>query len=352
LLQVISNDDPLKWNKTVKSFKDHDVYYLAEYSKAFQIHGDGDPILFYFDNGKIRAINVVMKRDIALDSRFNNLIPENTYYDISTPYGYGGWLFDNVHYEQLFLNELDLRYRELCLDNNIICEFVRFHPILRNKGKLNTIYDITELGKTITINLNSKDEIWNGLSGKNRNVIRKAQKNDVKVYSGRSKNLFSNFKDIYNKTMDKDQANDYYYFNDDFYSSILNDLNSNSQIFYAQFDEKIISAAIILYANNQIHYHLSGSLKEFQHLAPTNLLLYEVACWGVDNGYKTLHLGGGLGSSEDSLFKFKQAFNKNSDTVFSIGKKIFNHEKYNQLIELRKQSKEIKNMGFFPLYRG
>jgi len=35
-------------------------------------------------------------------------------------------------------------------------------------------------------------------------------------------------------------------------------------------------------------------------------LLYEAACWGIENGYKTFHLGGGLGSREDSLYQFKK----------------------------------------------
>ena len=65
---------------------------------------------------------------------------------------------------------------------------------------------------------------------------------------------------------------------------------------------------------------LVSSDREYQHFAPTNLLLYEVACWGCENGYKTFHLGGGLDSKEDSLYKFKSAFNRNSDNTFSIGR--------------------------------
>lgn len=57
-----------------------------------------------------------------------------------------------------------------------------------------------------------------------------------------------------------------------------------------------------------MNYHLSGSIWEYANLAPTNLLLYEAALWGCANGCKTLYLGGGVGSGEDSLFKFKKAF--------------------------------------------
>jgi lipid II:glycine glycyltransferase (peptidoglycan interpeptide bridge formation enzyme) len=110
---------------------------------------------------------------------------------------------------------------------------------------------------------------------------------------------------------------------------------------------------MILFGNDNMHYHLSASDREYQILAATNLLLYEAACWGCDNGYKTFHLGGGLGSKEDSLYKFKKAFNNNSNTYFSIGKKIFDQSKYDELIRIRKIEDAVINIEstFFPLYR-
>ena len=91
--------------------------------------------------------------------------------------------------------------------------------------------------------------------------------------------------------MDKDKADDYYYFGKNFYESILLDLKYNSLIFYAVYENKIIAMAIILFNNRKMHYHLSAVNKQYQHLAPTNFLLYEAACWGHENGYKTFHLG-------------------------------------------------------------
>lgn len=152
--------------------------------------------------------------------------------------------------------------------------------------------------------------------------------------------------------MDKDDAADYYYFQKDFYNSILSDLKYNSTMFYAVYRGKTIAMSIILFSNQQMHYHLSASDKEYQHLAPTNLLLYEAACWGCENGYRSFHLGGGIGSQEDSLFRFKKAFNKCPQTYFSIGRKIFDQEKYDKLVTLRKnQINSIDETTYFPAYR-
>lgn len=131
----------------------------------------------------------------------------------------------------------------------------------------------------------------------------------MRIYSGRSSELFEIFREIYNATMDKDNASDYYYFAPSFYESVCKDLPHNSQIFYAQLpDGTIIASSIMLWANRRMNYHLSGSRREYQSLAPTNLLLYEAALWGCEAGCKTLHLGGGVGSGEDSLFAFKKSF--------------------------------------------
>lgn len=80
-----------------------------------------------------------------------------------------------------------------------------------------------------------------------------------------------------------------------------------------------------------------------------NLLLYKVALWGYDNGYKTFHLGGGVGSKKDSLFQFKRKFNKKDLNSFFTGKKIFDEDKYRKLMNLRN---DIVNEGYFPEYRG
>ncbi|WP_411738690.1 lipid II:glycine glycyltransferase FemX [Peribacillus sp. S4] len=352
MLTVITIDQPEKWDSIVKGFKGYDVYYLSDYTKAFSIHGDGEPMLFYYENQDIKAMNVVMKRDISIDKRFTLKIPPNTFYDIATPYGYGGFLIEgNVTEDSM--RALDYEYSSICKSEGIISEFVRFHPYLNNGEDLKDIYEISTLGKTITMNLYSKDQIWSNITSKNRNVIRKAKKSGIEIYWGRNPKLFDEFISLYNKTMDKDNAKEYYYFKKDFYNSVLFDLKYNSLMFYAVYQKKIIAMSMILYSNLQMHYHLSASDREYQKFAPTNLLLFEAACWGSVNGYKTFHLGGGLGSKEDSLYKFKKAFNENSDTEFTIGRKIFNQEKYDKLVSIRENESDFdKDELFFPMYRG
>lgn len=341
MIQIISLSQPITWDEIVKSFPNYDVYYLSGYVKSFYIHGDGEPQLLYYTSSTLRAIYVYMKRCI-----------NNIFYDIITPYGYGGVLFNG----EISFENLESFNKDFCscmIKNNIVDNFVRYHPVLKNARDMREISTVIDLGKTVALNLSSEDMIWQNITSKNRNMIRKSEKNGVEIFHAKSNSLFGDFIQIYNETMTKDGADKYYYFENDFFHSIHKDLFDNYEMFYAVYDNKIIAMSIILFANNQMHYHLSGSLSEFRNLAPSNLLLYKVAIWGCQQGFKTFHLGGGIGSNEDNLYKFKAAFNRASDYQFSIGKQIFNQNIYNALVEERAML-DInfdRESTFFPLYR-
>ena len=342
-LTVYTIEQAEQWDAVVRSFEDYDVYWLSGYSKAFQIHGDGSPMMFYFETSDTRGINVVMKRDVAKDKHLRGMLPEGKFFDVATPYGYGGWLIEGDDIESLFKE-----YASWLEQNGVISEFVRFHPMVKNQEKVKDFYEVIRLGEVVHMDLSSPETIWNGITSKNRNVIRKALKNDVRIYNGRYPEIFQAFRTIYNATMDKDNAEKYYYFDDEFYKSIMYDLPQNAQVFWAEQYGKIIAASIMMAANGHMNYHLSGSLKEYSSLAPTNLLLYNAALWGFSNGYKTLYLGGGVGSEKDSLFKFKRAFYKGALNHFYVGKRIICNNTYRELTELRGETKT----SYFPAYRG
>ena len=325
MLAVYSLEQAEQWDAIVRSFKKYDTYWLSGYVKAFKIHGDGEPLLFFYESATTRGINVVMKRDVAKDVHFTGKLPE------------GG------EAENVFRT-----YESWCVKNGIISEFVRFHPMVKNHESCTNFYDVIQLGEVVHMDLESPELIWNNITSKNRNHIRKAIKSDVKVYSGRYPEIFETFREVYNATMDKDSADKYYYFEPEFYNSILNDLPQNAQIFYAVKDGVVIVASIILSANGMMNYHLTGSLREYSSLAGSNLLIHEIALWGSAHGYKTLYLGGGVGSGADSLFEFKRAFYKGDLNHFYIGKKVFCQYKYDNLLSER----EPFESGFFPKYRG
>lgn len=342
MIQIYSITQAKQWDDIVMSFENYDVYYLSGYVTTFYINGDGEPRLLYYEEPELRAIYVYMKRITDIEG----------VYDSITPYGYGGVLFEgdtSIDNLKKFWNA----YVEMMKEEHIVDNFVRFHPLLGNAVVTKNISNVVELGRTVAMDLSSPEIIWANITSKNRNMIRKAEKNGVEIHHGRELSLFSDFKRIYDDTMRRDNAEEYYFFNNDFYESIYRDLKDHYEFFYAVLDGRIIAISIMIFANDKLHYHLSASEAEYRNLAPSNLLLYKAALWGYEQGFKSFHLGGGVGSEEDGLYKFKAAFNRNSDYHFSVGKEIFDQEMYDELVMKRKESCHglLSDNSFFPLYR-
>ena len=342
MIRIFSIEERKEWDEVVRSFAEYDVYYLSGYVRAFEIHGDGEPQMFYYDDNGLRGIYVYMKRKTAIDG----------VYDSITPYGYGGFLLEGDQSEEN-LKELWAASVQKMKELNIVDNFVRYHPVLANAVPMKVCSDVIDLGKTVAMDLTSEEVIWTNIHSKNRNMIRKAEKNGIEIKHGQGLELFDEFIKIYNATMDKDNAEEYYYFKPEFYRSIHEDLKDNYEMFWAEYEGKIIAMSIMIFANGRLNYHLSGSDIEYRNLAPSNLLLYKAALWGCEKGMKTFHLGGGVGSGEDNLYKFKAAFNRKSDYQFSIAKMVFDQEKYDALVEERasRDPEFNRESKFFPLYR-
>lgn len=340
-LKIITKANKKDWNNIVKSFEDYDIYYLNEYILPFCSIDKIEPVLIYFKGEKMELCYVAEKSDLANNENFEGKLSKNQFFDLSTPYGYGGPLVKSYNIEDMKLFFIELK--KWARDENIISQFIRFHPLLQNHKYFSEFCEIKNLKKTVNINLDDEETIYKNMDSKCRNMVKKAQKNGIKIVIDNSIESQNNFVELYKKTMQNNNASDYYYFNDLFFKQIFLNLDLHCNLFNAIYEGKIISSAIIFHCNKKLNYHLSAGDRQYMNLAPNNLLLYEVACFGAKNECESFHLGGGVGI-EDNLLSFKKAFNKNGLIDFHIGRNIFDIIKYNQLMNLRKANDESFNM--------
>ena len=337
------------WDELVTSFSPYDVYYLSGYVRGFQLHGDGEAELVYAEWPQGRLLNVFFKRDISELAVFQGELPAATYFDTKTPYGYGGPLVEGV-----MIPEVLDAYRAFCREQGLICEVALFHPQLRNWELVPGLYQLGQVRQTVAMATSSEEVIWQNLTSKNRNMIRKAQKNGLRTYWGRSPELITPFMDIYAETMDRDNARGYYYFDAAYYRSILDDLRHHALWFYTEQEGQIASIGIFLFADGHMHYHLSASTAAGRRLAATNLMLYDAAVWASHNHLVSLHLGGGrTAAADDSLLKFKQGFQRHDNLAFCVGTAIYDQEKYDFLTKkYEKLTGKQADKDFVPCYRG
>lgn len=313
------------------------------------LHGDGDIFLLYFENKNDKFCYVVMQNDIADAAQFSGILKKGIYYDWETPYGYGGPLTDTIISEDsqnIFKSEIS----EYCKEHMIVSQFVRFHPLLKNYEALPKVIETRYLRDTIYIDTASPELIMSNMDSKNRNMVRKAQKNGVTIVK-KDITEFDAFISMYEETMKKNDAEEYYTFHRDYFES-LKTMEDNAFILYAMYEDIPISGSIMYYNDRYMHYHLSGSNIEYRKYSPSNLLLYKAACWASEHGIKQFHLGGGM-APDDSLFGFKKQFNKNGRASFVVGRTIFNQDAYTELLNIRKRedSEFDVNNGFMIQYR-
>ncbi len=325
-----------------------DIYFKDEYARIYELNGDGKVKKFNYESEYGKVEYLFLKRDIRSK--------HNKYCDITTPYGYGGPLFFPKSPDKLNKLVSDFRneFEKYCKKNNIICEFIRFHPLLRNHKFMAEYVNTINAGTTINIDLTSEEEILLNMKRTCRKSIRRALEKGFKAELDNSDQAWDKFIDLYYMTMNKNCASDYYYFPKDYFKNIRTFLKERSTIFKTTHNGKTISSILILSGEEEIHGHLHATDPEYYKESPNNILIYTVALWGLKNGYKNFHLGGGYGGAEDALFKFKSSFNKNGALDFYIGKKIHDFKIYNELTKLHEEKKpELRGrkLDFFPLYR-
>lgn len=325
-----------------------DVYFDERYGKLCQLIEGGTCEVFDFksSNGFIR--NMFLKKpifDIVQKDEFKE------YYDIISPYGYGGPVILELNGDKKKLvEEFNIAFDEYCIQNKIVSEFIRFHPIVNNAQDFDVIYKPACIRKTLGTNLAAFDDPINFEFSKNcKRDIRKALREGVRYRINNSIPDINKFVEIYYSTMSRNKAKEFYFFRSKYFCDLA-DLFSNQILFVeALYEDKVIAASLCFCSDKNIYLHLSGTLQEYLTLLPAYILNYAIVLWGKDHDYNMVHYGGGVSNLEnDTLYKFKKKFALNTEFDFYVGKKIRITEIYNLLCEIRNVN---PNSDFFPAYR-
>lgn len=349
--RVLSISDAKEWSDYLHRlpFEQQDIYFTPEYYQLYEDHGDGKAKCFVFEkDGDIVLypflINTVNELGYKLD---------NQYYDIQGAYGYNGIISSSNN--DTFISSFCVAFNDYILKNNIIAEFTRFHPIIKNNLfpiDINIIAD----RNTVVLDITKEyDFIWNNCySSINRNMIRKALKKNIFISISNHDKDYKCFFDVYKQTMQNVGAEEYFYFSEKYFKSIKFLLCDNHKLIIAKIDGEIVCAMILMFFGNYAHYHLSGRLIEFSNTGVNNLILDEAVKIAQKEACSLFHFGGGTTNLQnDPLLKFKSNFSKNK-LAFYIGKKIHNKIVYDEVVKQwgeRHPAKAVMYKNFILKYR-
>ena len=298
-----------------------DLYFREEYVKLYETEVEKAACFVYQDGDNVMVFPFLRRAFL-----YNG----NTYFDFETAYGYGGPISNN-HSEEFMTAALEAM-KIKAVEENYVCGFVRFHPVLANWDSFEQVGRLIPDRKTIAIDLTGGiDATWmNEIHTKNRNVIKKGEKNGLEFVVDNDFAYLKEFEELYNSTMDKLGADGFYYFAPSYYDQLQNTIQDKF-LGIVKHEDKVVAGAIFFYQKPYGHYHLAGSDKSALRLSPNNFLLWGAAKELINCGVSYFHLGGGTdGSEENSLYQYKRKFSKH-EYQFCLGKMLFNSDVYDEI---------------------
>jgi len=319
-----------KWNEYMDKFpvEKKDIYFTEQYAKLYETNSDKARCYIYEDSGNYFLFPFLTRK---IDS---------TYSDFESPYGYGGPICSTD--EKTFTDKAVNAFDHLMKENKYVAGFARMHPIFGNYLILQEKYKVIFDRQTVFMDLSGGEQgIWKSIHSKHRNSINKAKKTGLEFIVDEKMERMSDFRTLYNRTMEKIGADKYYYFTDKYFDD-LSKLSENVFIGTVIQNNEIISAAVFFRYGMYGHYHLAGTDDKAAEFNPNSFLIYSAALYLHDKGAKILHLGGGTDSSPDNgLYRFKKRFSKNECKHY-ICKMIFDEGGYKEMCSIWEKNNRDK----------
>jgi len=315
----------------------NDIYYDDDYISLY-IKDDEELFSFEYEEEDKLFINKTIKRPII---NIGNIKVKIGYYDLETAYGYGGF-YTNTN-DKNFINNAMIAYNKRCKNENIIAEFTRFHPFNDFPIKHSDFLDLNIYDRDVVVKDLSVD-ILSSYSAKVRNAVKRANE---KVTVKESENI-DKFIELYNATMKKNNASNFYFFEKKYYIELLK--NTSVKLYEVIYKDEIIAMGFFAFGDVLSHYHLSANTELSYKVNANYALLNYVFDEAKKLNIKYFMLGGGTTSKEDdSLFKFKKKFSKELKPFYISGK-VYNKEIYDKYNKIwQEQSKE--DIRYFLKYR-
>lgn len=317
----------------------HDFYHLPAYVALCATQERGEPLaLLVSERGQHMLLPIII-RQIAEGGS-----------DAMSPYGYPGPLASGTDHDGFMQAALAKGIRML-ESRGIVSLFVRLHPLL-NRATFDTVGEVVVGGEVVSIDLTlPPDTLWRQTRPGHRTQISQAIRAGREAIFDDSWSYYSAFKGLYRATMTRVSASPYYFFDDAYFDGLRVALGDRLRLCVAVIDGALAAGALFVETCGLVQFHLSGSNPAFAREGLTKLLIHHVRSWAKDRGDLELHLGGGVGAAEDSLFRFKAGFSP-ARYPYRTLRVIVNEANYSRLIQSRAPGAVMApGRGFFPAYR-
>jgi len=243
------------------------------------------------------------------------------YHDISGAYGYNGPI--GIVEDEAFLQSYNNALQDHLISSNVVTEFVRYCPIIDNR-RFHTYTKQFDVLDNVYIDLSKGlDYSWNeGFGRRVRTAIRKGESYGLETNLFRGSEIDEEhlqiFFKIYNSTMQRNNADSFYFFDFAFFQGLKDKLGEMLVLSITFYQDTPISTELILLGDELAYGFLGGTLSEYYQYKANTFQRWELLKYLEPRGFKKYSMGGGA-SRNDSIYEFKMSFAKGCENPFFIG---------------------------------
>ncbi len=346
---VIGAHEDAAWLDVLAQTAQHDFYHLPHYHRVEEARGEGTAQLFAYREGEYVIALPLLLRPV-------DAATPDGWKDATSVYGYGGTVASHAKLPEPVVQNFHAALLDALAERRVVAAFSRLHPLLPQRDQLAGLGECRTHAQTVSVDLTLPPEVQRAqYRGSNKTRINRLQREGVVCVRDEAQRHLPEFISIYHETMRRVAADGLYFFGDDYFTRLAGELGERLQLFVAFVGETVAAAGLFVICDGIIQYHLGGTRDAFLNLSPMTLLFHTVRLWGTETGARVLHLGGGVGSRNDSLFHFKAGFS-DCRHDFATWRWIVVPEVYRELCDARRRRDERDNLAavsadFFPAYR-
>lgn len=256
------------------------------------------------------------------------------HYDISGAYGYSGPLCNTRDID--FIRRANELLKDYLTMRKVVTEFVRYCPVIENRHYHLYPEQISVLDNVYVSIEKGIDHVWSDSFGHRvRTAVRKGASYGLRteVKQGNEVTLadMEAFYQVYISTMQRNDADSYYYFDMKYFLSMLENMRESLILALTYHESTVITTELVLCDGDIAYGFLGGTLKDFFALKANTFQRWELLKVLADSGVKKYSMGGGS-AKNDSIYAFKMTFANGCENPFHIGRYVFDDDAYQKIV--------------------
>ena len=326
--------------------RQRDIFFLSAWYVLWQRRGDGRAMGAAYEDEEGLILYPFVLRDLSsldyLGEEFAG------YYDARTPFGFGGPLVEHKTPDETII-AFRQAFSDWCRDNNVVSEFVRFHPLLDTRLPFERHMECDEAGQVVWCRFDrGACRVGDQLTQTARRNVRHARDAGLSCRMETSDEAYERFGELYMDNAVRRRAPLAERFDGAHFRAMRDALGDAQALFGVRHQGEFVAGALFLRGADFAHFHVMAADRRIASLRPANLVFFEALQWARGLGVTAIDLGGG-DRGDDEVLRFKSGFAPLRAPRF-VGRAIHLPQTYIQASKRRDALGGIYDCDYFPAY--